>query len=320
MQKLTTAAQELLKMQQQEWPMAGKNFADLSNVVTRSVTFDGFDMKLQFNPGRIRSSAAKVDKKTIQNRACFLCGKNRPAAQRELEFGNNYDILVNPFPIFPEHLTIPNKQHTLQLIEPYFTDMLRLATALEGFTIFYNGPRCGASAPDHFHFQAGNTGFMPLDTEIVKIREQHGELVRSGACNVWKVDDSLRKFFVLESDSKEVLGEVFQEFMQAYKPLSDNPDEPDLNLHALYINGMWRVILFLRGKHRPWQFFAEGDDNILLSPASVDFGGVLIMPLEKDFDKVTKADIIDIMQQVSLPKAQFDALDCTNGFFNFAKV
>ncbi|NOY97172.1 MAG: DUF4922 domain-containing protein [Chlorobi bacterium] len=274
----------------------------------REFLFEGFKVKVQFNPGRIISSSAKIDKESIAGRICFLCGKNRPKEQKGVEFGD-YEILVNPFPIFPEHFTIPRKEHLPQLIMPYFGDMLELSREIPGFTVFYNGPECGASAPDHFHFQAVGEEFMPINNEMESLKKGVSEriLVLGQPCRV--VNDGLRKFFILEGNSKKMLNRQFAHIFDAMGELHpDGGGEPMLNVLANFNDGAWRVLIFPRGKHRPWQYFEEGGKNILLSPASVDMGGVLITPLEKDFEKISREDIRDIFHQVLLPDNEFNTL------------
>ncbi|VAW16445.1 Putative glycosyltransferase [hydrothermal vent metagenome] len=301
-------AKQLFTQQIEEWELARTNYKQLAGVKAREFLFEGFKVKVQFNPGRIISSSAKVDKKSIAGRACFLCAKNRPKEQRGVESGD-YEILVNPFPIFPGHFTIPRKKHLPQLIMPYFGDMLELSRGIPGFTVFYNGPECGASAPDHFHFQAVGEEFMPINNEIGVLKKRGGGsiLVLGQPCRV--VDDGLRKFFVLEGSSKEMLKRQFAHIINAMGKLHPNGGgEPMLNVLSNFNNDAWRVLIFPRGKHRPWQYFEEGGKNILLSPASVDMGGVLITPLEKDFKKISREDIRDIFHQVLLPEDEFNAL------------
>ena len=306
MKPISTEIKQLLSDQKTEWELAGKNFAGLKKVQVREFQFDGFSVKVQFNPGRIVSSAAKVDKKSIEARPCFLCAANRPAEQRGVTFGD-YEVLVNPFPIFPEHFTIPAFAHTPQQIKGNFGSMLDLAQAMEGFSLFYNGPKCGASAPDHFHFQAGNAGFMPLDDETAPLKEKYGDEWEKDEVNYCAIKDGLRNFFVLESASKMALVNAFADI---YAELEDqeSDEEPMLNILARYIDGGWRVLVFPRALHRSSQYFAEGEENILISPASVDMGGVLVTPQEKDFLKIGKTDIESIMKQVLLPVDQFDKL------------
>jgi len=152
MNKLNTETKSLFREQVANWELARANYAGLKTVKTKVFSFDDFEIKVQFNPARIVSSGAKMDAKTIAERPCFLCAENRPAEQQGVDAGN-YTVLVNPFPIFPEHFTIPRKEHTDQQIKPYFSDMLELAEALDDYLVFYNGPKCGASAPDHIHFK-----------------------------------------------------------------------------------------------------------------------------------------------------------------------
>ncbi|MGC9355923.1 MAG: DUF4922 domain-containing protein, partial [Mariniphaga sp.] len=154
-ENLNEQAKTLVAQQKAAWEMASKNYAALKSVQTRTFDFGHFEIVVQFNPERIRSSAAKTDTKSIAERPCFLCLKNLPPEQKGIPFGEDYLILTNPFPIFQTHLTIPHLHHTSQQITGFFPDMLRLSRKLNGFTVFYNGPQTGASAPDHFHFQAG---------------------------------------------------------------------------------------------------------------------------------------------------------------------
>ncbi|MDR4988526.1 MAG: DUF4922 domain-containing protein, partial [Bacteroidales bacterium] len=161
---------EMLKQQQQDWDLAEKNYRGLQKVKKRFVRLgEGVEVGVQFNPERIYSSAAKVDDKSISRRKCFLCRAHLPEQQTWVEFESEYLILVNPFPIFPLHLTIPIVDHKEQRIGGRMTDMLKLARVLKDFVVFYNGPRCGASAPDHFHFQAGNKGFMPVEDDAERL-------------------------------------------------------------------------------------------------------------------------------------------------------
>ncbi|HNZ62580.1 MAG TPA: DUF4922 domain-containing protein, partial [Paludibacteraceae bacterium] len=158
MGNLNLKVKNLFKEQVSEWDLAKKNYEDLKNVQIKSFSFGDFEIVVQFNPARIVSSGAKVDEKTIKERKCFLCKENLPPQQKGVDAGE-YSILVNPYPIFPEHFTIPRKEHIPQQIKPFFSDMLELAKSMDEFVVFYNGPKCGASAPDHLHFQAGTKNF-----------------------------------------------------------------------------------------------------------------------------------------------------------------
>lgn len=301
-------AKKLYKAQLEEWSMFADNRKGLNNAKLKTFNFDGFDIDVQYNPKRIISSAAKVDKKTILERKCFLCKANRPDVQTEIIWGNNYEILVNPFPIFKEHFTISNIAHIDQQIETEFINFISLSEDLPETVIFYNGPKCGASAPDHLHFQAGNLDFLPIEKEWETIKTKYGKNIEGyDEVKVTTVDDTLRRYIVLEGENKKALNEVFQKIHEFSKEL-ENGKAPMLNLLSYFANGKHRVFVFIRGLHRPWQFFAEGDKNILLSPASVDLGGTLIIPLEKDYNKITKEDIKDIFHQITVSKENFDKL------------
>jgi ATP adenylyltransferase/5',5'''-P-1,P-4-tetraphosphate phosphorylase II len=273
----------------------------LSSIVAREVDFGHFSMKIQFNPGRIVSSAAKVDRKSIAERKCFLCTDNLPPEQKGVETGG-YAILCNPFPIFPEHFTIPHKKHIDQRIPGAFGDMLLITKAMGSrYSLFYNGPKCGASAPDHLHFQAGDFGFMSIDHTWPTLVEHHGTwLKQTETTRVASVDDSLRRFIVIESRDQAEILTTFNTLFDAFSRFnSDQDEEPMVNVITSYQNNRWCVIVFLRRKHRPTQFFLEGEEQILFSPASVDFGGVCITPVEKDFHRIDKALLTDMFSQLS---------------------
>ncbi len=282
--------------QLRQWELARRNYDALSQVESRDIDVKGTLYKVQFNPARILSSGAKVDKQSIQERPCFLCAHNQPNEQQEILFGNHYRILVNPFPIFPRHLTIPEIEHTPQTIKERFDDMLELTRTLTDFVIFYNGACCGASAPDHAHVQAGNKGFLPLETNFSSFELDTVTTLRGATLSSIKYD--IRGTFVLRGD---ILADIRRLFDTLYQELTINPhDEPMMNIVAWYNSGQWTVCVFPRSKHRPACFFAKGEENLLISPASVDIAGVFITPQEKDFHKITAKDIDRILREVSI--------------------
>lgn len=293
---------DLLFEQVATWETARDNYAALSSVQEKELNVNGIPYKVQFNPARIVSSGAKVDAKSIRERKCFLCPDNLPPAQKGILFGGHYNILVNPFPIFPRHLTIPEVAHVPQRIACRFTDMLSLAEALSDFTIFYNGPRCGASAPDHAHFQAGNKGFMPIEKDWCG--QIAGKIADYGKAALWYLNDAPRTTLVIESSSKEDTAALFDII---YRSLDVKPgeDEPMMNVLAQYEADHWIVFVFPREKHRPACYTAEGEANLLSSPASVDLGGVFITPVEKDFLKITAGDVAQILSEVCLSTDDF---------------
>ena len=300
-------AKYLLAQQRDMWPAMKTGTGHLATVRTRELRFDGFSMKLQFNPGRIVSSSASVDQKSISKRPCFLCRENLPADQKALAIGD-YLILGNPFPIFPEHFTIPHRQHIPQRIEGAVGPMLKISKCMgKHYTLFYNGPKCGASAPDHLHFQAGTYGFMPIDTtRDAQIRHFRHTLSETGSIRVTAVDDGLRRYIELESAKAAAIESAFEAIYAVFQSVTEQPgEEPMLNILSSCRKNIWTVTVFLRRKHRPAQYFLEGDERILFSPASVDFGGVCIMPLEKDFLRLTPGLLRDMFEQVSVSANDF---------------
>ena len=303
---LNNQLKSLLTEQKENWELARTNFAGLKTVRTKSFNFGDFEVKVQFNPARIVSSGAKVDAKTIAERKCFLCTENRPAEQTAVDAGD-YLVLVNPFPIFPEHFTIPRKEHVDQQIKPYFADMLVLAEALDDYLIFYNGPRCGASAPDHMHFQAGTKDFLPLVNDYKRLKDTHAQLlVESENFQLFNFNNYLRTVYCIEStdveSAKDAFEKLYTHFQQISLPALPKGEgaEPMLNIVCTFEDGKWFTFVLPRKTFRPWQYTAEGDQQLLVSPATVEMCGIFITPIEAHFEKITKEDVESILEQASL--------------------
>lgn len=288
---------ELFDQQLANWELAGKNFAALDAVQLKTFDFGDFKVHVQFNPGRIASSSAKTDAKTIAQRKCFLCEANRPAEQRGINYGD-YVILINPFPIFKRHLTIPRREHTDQHIRPYFADMLALAKDLTDFVLFYNGPKCGASAPDHMHFQAGNKDFLPIVGELPRLKAKKAVAISNeNGVELVRFDNYLRTVFAFESDNKEAMIQAFNKFFDNLQ--NGETEEPMMNVLCVFEDGKWKVYVVVRKAFRPWQFTAEEDKRLMVSPATVEVGGMFITPIPEHFARITKADVEDIMSQLT---------------------
>lgn len=305
------ASKALLEQQKKTWPMLAEGYNSLKSIKVKEVLFDDFTIRVQFNPGRIISTSAKVDDASIKERKCFLCQQNLPPEQKGILYRDDIIILCNPFPIFPEHFTLANIDHTPQQIINSFDTFLSLSKDLaSNYTVFYNGPKCGASAPNHLHFQAGNKYFMPIDNEYIHLKEKFGKKIYSNdKITMFGVDDRLRRFISFESIDMGTLKNYFEIFYLLYSSLSGGTEEPKMNILSFYNNKIgWRIIVYLREKHRPSHFFASDENKILLSPAAVDIGGVCITPLKNDFDRISKNILTEIFHEVSFDKDNFGYL------------
>lgn len=249
------------------WPEAAARFAALDDVLDKQFDIDGFTVTVTHNPARMRSSAAKVDKGSIAARPCFLCDANRPEQQLHIDW-RSYRILVNPFPILQHHFTIVAKEHRPQSIDGTIADMTALAQLLPDFAVFYNGPACGASAPDHFHFQAVEKKSLPMFNE---------GMIPFGV---------IRYVKPAQSDIDSILSRL---------PANDGETEPKVNVFCTIDNGNPVVTVIPRRRHRP-DFY--GEDGMLISPASIDLAGVIVAPRREDYDKIDSTVIRDIYSQL----------------------
>lgn len=278
------------------WPRAAANFEALGGVKVKELDVNGMPFKVQFNPARMASSGAKVDAASLKARPCFLCEKNRPEVQIGIEWNDRYTILVNPFPIFHRHLTIPDTSHTDQLIAGRIADMMGLAAELNGYTVFYNGPRCGASAPDHMHFQAGNSDFLTIAPAIENAELK--TIAADGDATLSLVDTLPVKVFVIDAADHSAGERLFGRLLEAM-PVPEGEREPMLNLLCYSTPAGERLVVIPRKRHRPACY---GTDNgcMLISPASVDVGGVFITPRPEDFERMDQAAIASILDEVCL--------------------
>lgn len=267
---------------------------------TRNISLTGCCVRLYYNPGRLKNATAAVGQNDLRDRPCFLCLQNLPEEQEWIAYRNEFRILCNPLPVFPSHFTIAHVGHRPQAIGENFDAFLLLMADLGfGWTVFYNGPRCGASAPDHLHFQAMPTGHMPVEKEILELPVPIPAIQLADVC-LYKGADMVRQVILLESDNRASLTKVFMSLLSFLKEVTHAEDEPMVNLAGCYKDNSWRVAIFPRQKHRPDVFYLEGDERILVSPGAVEMAGLLVTPVERDFERLDAHVVEAIYREVSL--------------------
>ena len=290
------------------WPLACDNFRALKNVQIKEVEVGGLKVKLQFNPARMVSSAAKLNKEDIAKRRCFLCRENRPAEQIMMKFegrkGKKYHILVNPYPIFPDHLVIAMNRHTDQSIWQRYVDMLDLARKFQDFTFFYNGPRSGASAPDHHHFQGAPEGLMPLENDVdalISAGSQDLEYLTSVQdADLYHYKKFTRGIFVLRAQTSKSAAKMLYRLLDC-ADIPEGENEPLINLFTYYRDGEFRSIIIFRSRHRSHHYFSDGPDHLTMSPGCADMAGVFIVPVEEEFGKITPELLGEMLDEVTVP-------------------
>lgn len=290
---------KFFQQQRSEWPLAKKNYDDLEGVKTHELQMStGAKITVQCNPARIVSTAAKIDKAALAKRPCFLCEKNRPQEQMSLPpFSGekakawNFEVLINPFPILPEHYTMPSTKHELQQIKPYFPAMLDFldATTTEGkcdYAIFYNGPRSGASAPDHMHFQIGRVADIPY-YDVALQSAVKGEKYTAGTWPGANIS-------IINKEKEAVVSEFYSIYEAL--PVPTGEFEPMMNVFARKNGEDYEVTLFLRSQHRPACYGTR-----LVSPGALDMVGLLITPRLEDYEEISAKEAESIYNEVSEP-------------------
>ena len=283
--------------QLEKWDDARHRFRDLKHVEVNQLTDQ---LKLQFNPARIVSTGAKIDKKTLGERPCFLCDKNRPKAQMAKQIDDRFQLLVNPFPILPVHFTIPARKHQPQAILHNYGEMHRFLSLHSELMVFYNGPKCGASAPDHLHFQAGTSGILPLQNNWQRLsRNLHDIINLNDEEKISVIRDFIVPAFAIISKSENSDESLFRRLYQAM-PMRGDETEPMMNIVAWRKGDEYISIVIPREKHRPEAYFAEGDSQILVSPGALDMSGLIITPREEDFKKLTAETATNLLQECGI--------------------
>lgn len=287
------------------WTDARHRFRDLKHVETRQLSDQ---LKLQWNPARIVSTGAKIDKKTLGERPCFLCDKNRPKEQMSKQIDEKFHLLVNPFPILPVHFTIPARKHQPQLIYKNYGEMHRFISLHSDLMVFYNGPKCGASAPDHLHFQAGTNGILPLQTNWQRLSRNMTDIISlNDEEKISVVRDFIVPAFVIISKSAESDEALFRRLYKAM-PQRGDETEPMMNIISWRKGEEFISVVIPREKHRPEAYFAEGDAQFVVSPGALDMSGLIITPREEDFRKLTEEKALSLLQECGVSEEKMNAI------------
>ena len=291
--------------QMEKWADARHRFRDLKHVETHQLSDQ---LKVQWNPARIVSTGAKIDKKTLGDRPCFLCDKNRPKEQISKQIDERFLLLVNPFPILPIHFTIPARKHQPQSIYKNYGEMHRFLSLHSELMVFYNGPKCGASAPDHLHFQAGTSGILPLQANWQRLSRNLTDIISlNDDEKIALIHDFVVPAFVIISKSEDSDEALFQRLYKSM-PVRGDETEPMMNIIAWRKGDEYISVVIPREKHRPEAYFAEGDALMMVSPGALDMSGLIITPREEDFRKLTEESATAILQECGVSTDKMNSI------------
>lgn len=287
------------------WEDARHRFRDLKHVEVRQLSDQ---LKVQFNPARIVSTGAKIDKHTLGERPCFLCERNRPKEQMTKQIDDHFQLLVNPFPILPVHFTIPATKHQPQSIYRHYGEMHRLLSLHSELMVFYNGPKCGASAPDHLHFQAGTSGVLPLQTNWQRLSRNLTDVISlNDEEKISVLRDFLVPAFVIISKSEDSDEELFHRLYRSM-PMRGDESEPMMNIIAWRKGDEFISVVIPREKHRPDAYFAEGEAQMMVSPGALDMAGLIITPREEDFCKINLDKATALLRECGISAEKMEAI------------
>ena len=294
--------------QLEKWDDARRRYHDLRNVKTRELVVGASSFHVQWNPARMVSTGASIDKKTLAERPCFLCEQNRPKEQFKKSIDSQYDLLVNPYPILPIHFTIPNVKHVPQLIREAYGEIHKLLEEYPELMVFYNGPKCGASAPDHAHFQAGTSGTLPLQKSWKRLSHHLTKIVSlNDDEDISLIEEYPCPAMLIRSRSQYGDEQLFRRLYEAM-PLRADEVEPMMNIVSWRYRDEYLSVVFLRSRHRPDCYYAEGDEQYIISPGALDMAGLFITPRQEDFERLTPERALSILAEVSLDKEELAQL------------
>ena len=288
------------------WDQAAENYRALKNVETRELVSGENIVKLQWNPARMTSTGADISKKAVKKRPCFLCKDNRPKTQIDKPFGQKLNILVNPYPIMPSHFTIPTKKHQPQKIYDLYPEIYKLLNTYQQLTVFYNGPLCGASAPDHQHLQAFYGATLPLQDSWQRLSRQITVVQQNDDDElIGSINGYLCPAFVIKTHSQKTDSLFFKKLYKAL-PQDNGQTEPMMNIVAWKENHEHIVVVIPRKKHRPDAYFAEDDSQRIVSPGALDMAGLIVTPRKDDFDVIDAHEAEQIIGEVGLDRQTAD--------------
>ena len=298
--------QRFFNRQLEKWETARQRYHDLRSAKTRELAVGTYSIQVQWNPARMVSTGAKIDQKTISERPCFLCEKNRPKEQIKKEIDGQYELLVNPFPILQQHFTIPSLKHQPQRILESYGEIHKLLEEFPEMMVFYNGPLCGASAPDHAHFQAGTSGLLPLQKSWQRLSRNLTTLVSlNDDEDISLIDDYPCTALLIRSRSQYGDEQLFRRLYEALEGVrsqesGDNGGEPMMNIVAWRCNDDFLSVVFPRTKHRPDCYFKEGNEQYIISPGALDMAGLIITPRQEDYERLTPEMALGILDEITL--------------------
>ena len=306
-------ASRFFNRQLELWPDARRRYRELVFAQSRELECGEDTLKVQWNPARIVSTGAKIDKATIKERPCFLCEANRPAVQISKTVDGNYLLLVNPFPILPMHFTIANLRHKPQRILGHYGEIHRLLNRYSELTVFYNGPQCGASAPDHMHLQAGTSGILPLQNSWPRLSrnldilysssdEEYIALVRDYVCPVFAIVSRS------QTNDETLFAILYKALLQCESINGNGHDEPSHNILAWRQGNDFVSLVIPRAKHRPDCYFSKGPHQMMVSPGSLDMAGFIVTPREEDFHRITAEQAEGIIAECGISRQDADCI------------
>jgi ribosomal protein S18 acetylase RimI-like enzyme len=297
---------ELLAEQKEVWSGLREAYETLKEVRERDVLVKRSSIRLQYNPRRIKNSLAGAGGENERERSCFLCLDHLPKGQKGILYRGEYFVLCNPMPVFPSHFTISHLDHRRQAVAETMDTLLQvMADFGSDWTILYNGPQCGASAPDHLHFQAVPSKKMPIENEI-QDRKRLCLMKQVEGVFLYRIRDLGREVIIMKGDDSGAFMRAFESFLNSLKNILLFNEEPMINIAGFRKEGIWHLAIFPRRKHRPDAFFREGDTRIVVSPGAIDMGGLLITPVERDFYRLNAAAVEGIYGEVTLEREKVE--------------
>ncbi len=297
--RLPERIDDLLKHQRKHWRQFGEGETALGTMRSKQFVRAGARIVVQSNPGRRASVHAKVNPDSVSRRPCFLCAENIPPDERGLGY-DDLILLPNPHPILPRHLTVPARDHLPQKLVGRVETFVDLAAAIgSDMLVLYNGARCGASAPDHFHFQACSAVGVPLLEEVTE---------KTVTDEITPITSFSRRALVFKSSDARRTVALINTSLETLSSFENDGEEPLFNMISVYRSGFFMVYLFPRAKHRPDCYFATGDSRISVSPGSLEMAGIVVVADPEHYERVDELTVLAIFDEVTVEEHRINEL------------
>jgi hypothetical protein len=229
------------------------------------------------------------------NDGCFLCIQNTPDQQKGMRIigtddSMNYVVLMNPFPILTDQVTIASLRHEPQrLREQHIEYVMQLTERSEKFKYSFNGIGAGASIPHHFHFY-GFTGSLPIEEIACPVA-----VIKAHNLSVYELGEDWPIITFVAMGGKSEIGSYLLD-------LTSHLEQQNISVNVVFVrdkNSNAKVYVIPRRKPKPEPQTGFNNDF-----GVIEMSGVLVCESTEAFESADTGNIVEAMRQVGYPNTE----------------